>query len=51
MVAADTTVISALPDGVRVTRPALDTLRGPLPAFELPEALRLAEAPERALDA
>lgn len=48
----DTTTASfEAPETDRVTRLALDTLRGPLPAFELPEALRQAEAAERALDA
>ena len=48
----DTTPASLeAPETDRVTRLALDTLRGPLPALELPEDLRQAEAAERALDA
>jgi hypothetical protein len=47
----DTIARFAMPEGERVTRLLLDAARGALETFELPEALRLAEETERALDA
>lgn len=47
----DTTAKFEVPEGTKITKAALEALRGPLAPFELPEALRQAEEAERALDA